>query len=118
MRLSLVSLLILAGCGGGGSPPSPPNPVGCTAAVQWEPSGERTDGTPMPVEEIAKFTIFVSNSPEIVEGALELEVDITDRHLTAWEVPDLRPGQHWFYMTVTDTEGRESTYSNVQGKQC
>ena len=113
--------LILYGCGGGGSsPPKPPDPViECDAIVIWGTPTERTDGTELLLEDIAKFTIYVNSEPSVEEISLERVVDIENMPATTqWEIPELSQGEHWFYMTVTDDEDRQSTFSNIKSKIC
>jgi len=112
------AFLILVGCGGGNSP-NPPDPtIGCDALVIWEIPVERTDGSELLIEDISKYSIFINKEPSVEETTLERVVDITDNALTQWNIPKLTEGEHWFYMTVTDDENRQSTFSNIIAKTC
>lgn len=113
-------LLIVYGCGGSGNkPPKPPDPsLECDAIVNWIIPTERTDGSELLPTDIDKFTIFINAEPGVNESTLERVVDIIDNSLTQWTVPELSEGEHWFYMTVTDIENRESTFSNELTKIC
>lgn len=113
--------LILVGCtqGGEGTYPNPPDPViECDALVTWEIPVERTDGSELLIEDIAKYSIFINKEPNVEKITLERVVDITDNALTQWKIPELSEGEHWFYMTVTDDENRQSTFSNIIAKTC
>lgn len=113
-------LLILMGCGkNGGDDPLPPIPeVLCDMTVIWEIPVERTNGSELLREDILKYTIFVNEKPGVDESTLELEIDITDQNLTQWRIDDVTEGEHWFYMTVTDRDNLESTFSNELQKDC
>lgn len=116
--LALIIPLLIAGCDrGGSSPPAPPT-VMCSAFLQWTAPTERMDGTALTVSELKSFTIFVSESPDPDDMLIELIVGITDVNLISWEVKNLTLAQHYFWVTVTDTDNRESAPSNVEDKQC
>ena len=110
--------MILAGCGGNGDKPKPPDPQICDALVTWESPKERTNGEEFTPNQISKYTLFISSEPDVETSSLEMEIDILDGFLTQWRVDDLSEGPHWFYMTVTDLEDRESTFSNLKTKTC
>lgn len=113
----LLPLLVLLGCeSGGDSPPEPPV-AECSAFLQWVAPTERADGTPLPLSELSKFTVYVSESPEPEDMLIEMIIDISDPNVISWEVFDLSH-QHWFWVTATDTENRESGPSNVVAKDC
>lgn len=116
--IPLVIALAVAGCGGGGSPPEPPVAIPCTAFLQWQAPASRMDGTAILPGELDKFTIFVSSSPAPADMLIVLVVDVEDGNLTSWEVKALSSSQHYFWVTVTDTESRESGPSNVEEKNC
>jgi hypothetical protein len=120
MKYWILVLLILSGCGGRGkNPPKPPDPkITCDMVVSWEIPVERTDGSELLIEDIAKYTIFVNEEQGVQESTLELEIDIMNQFLTQWRINKLDKGDHWFYMTVTDSENRESTFSNEIPKTC
>ena len=117
----LLVLVILAGCDGGAPVSSlaerPPQAT-CSAIVTWEPPAERTDGSELTKEELQKFTIYINRRDDVDENNLISIIDITDTDIVTWEVSDLTPGKKYFYMTVTDTDGRTSTFSNILSKLC
>lgn len=116
----IIPLLFLAGCSGGSSnaPPNAPPIVQCSAFLQWEAPTERADGTPLALSELSKFTIYISESPDPADMLIELVIDIADANMISWEVRNLTVAQHFFWVTATDTENRESAPSNVEDKQC
>ena len=117
-----VVALAVVGCGGGGnSPPKPPEPpteVECTASLQWVMPTERMDETPLTPGELEKLTIYVMESPEPRDELFLLIIEVTDVNLISWEIQDLELRDLYFSVRVTDTEGRESAHSNVEGKDC
>lgn len=121
-KLLLAPLLVLVGCGGGADTsafaPIPPSKKDCKAILTWERPIERTDGTEFAIDDIEKFTIYVNKIEDVNDRTLILVMDITDASIVTWEFSELTTGPNYFYMTVTDTEGRTSTYSNIKGKNC
>lgn len=76
------------------------------------------DGTHLSLSELDKFTIYVSESSNPDDMLIELVVDVVDQNLISWEVRNLTTKLHYFWVTATDTEGRESQPSNVEDKDC
>jgi hypothetical protein len=90
----------------------------CEALVSWEAPTQRTDGSDFTKEDISNFTLFINSEQSIDTITLERVIVIEDGYLVQWKVEYLTPGDHWFYMTVTDTEGNQSTFSNELVKNC
>lgn len=115
--LALLAVSLVAGCGkSGGGNPSPPS-VSCSATIVWEPPTERTSGQPLTLEELEKYTVYVSLRDSVEDQYIQQVIDV-DINLITLEVRDLGPGPHWFYMTVTDLDGITSTQSNSLGIIC
>jgi len=76
------------------------------------------DNTPLTLDELQKFTLYVNDAEGMEEARITLVVDLTDVYLIQWEIRNLPAGLHWFYMTATDTENRVSGYSNELSKFC
>jgi len=76
------------------------------------------DSTPLTLNELQKFTLYVNDAEGMEEARITLVVDLTDVYLIQWEIRNLPAGQHWFYMTATDTENNVSGYSNEVSKFC
>lgn len=68
--------------------------------------------------EVEKIVIYVSETPEARDEAFVLIVEVSDPHIVTWRIPNLEKSQWYFFVRVVDTEGRESAFSNSEGKQC
>lgn len=80
--------------------------------VTWNAPKERVDGTPLPIEEIEKYRLFID--PPGPKDMYPLDVPKTVdgfSHTT----PFVEDGDYCFWMTTIDTEGQESEES---GKVC
>lgn len=110
--LFLTLLVILAGCDSGSK-----SPKTCSATVVWEPPTETTDGHELRLEDIEKFTIYISSRFSVDPEDLISVNNITDPNTIVWEMR-VDKGRNYFYMTVTDKGGVVSTYSNIILKQC
>ena len=75
--------------------------------LQWEIPTERTDGTPLPLSEIAKYSLFVDEQLVIDD----ITPDSTSVTIT------VQSGQRCFKMNTTDTEDRLSPFSDVTCKE-
>ena len=106
--------LILVGCGDSEAIP----PADCSAILTWDPPLERTDGEVIDVDDLQKFTIYVSKKPSTDYDDIELSVDLDDVYLITWEVRNITRGKHWFYMTATDKDNNTSAFSNLLNKVC
>lgn len=79
---------------------------------------ERMDETPLATDELEKLTIYVMETPEPRDEMFLMIIEVTDVNLISWEIQDLELRDLHFSVRVTDTEGRESAFSNVRGKDC
>ena len=114
----LALILVLAGCGEGASTFSQPPQATCSATITWEPPTERTDGTPLTTAELKQYTIYVNRRDSVDTSTLVTIYEVSDTNIVTWQLDGLSKGQKYFYMTATDTEGRESTFSNIMSKLC
>jgi len=115
VRKWLPILILLVGCDGGSSTTPTSD---CIATVTWEVPTQRMDGTPILIADISKITIYMSEAPFTDDMYKELEVQILNPMLITWEIKNVDIGEHWFYLTITDTEDNTSAYSNILGKIC
>ena len=111
-------LFFLAGCGPGGSPPEPPSVADCTAFLQWEAPIKRMNGDLLLLSELSKFTIYVSESSDPADMLFELIIEVNDSNMISWEIRELTDSHHYFWVSATDTDNRESAPSNVEDKDC
>jgi hypothetical protein len=117
----LLVVPIFSSCGGGASTESLgflPEPATCSAVVTWEPPTETTDGTEISVEDISKFTIYINRRDDVTEETLVGIIDVMDTKQITYRIDNISKGRKFFYMTATDHEGNESTFSNILSKLC
>ena len=116
--LPVIFGLILLGCGEqDGSKADTPQT--CNVLVTWEPQLTRFNGHPISLEELKKYTIYVNLTKDPTkENTLILVADVTDMMARSWVLEGVHKGTIWVYLTVTDTEGRISPYSNVLNLVC
>ena len=76
-------------------------------ALNWIAPSEREDGTPISLAEIAGYRVYYGSST----GEYLNKVDITGSTANQAELSGLLPGTYYFVVTVFDTDGRESRFS-------
>jgi hypothetical protein len=114
--------LMLVGCGGGGGSdtsknisdvPAQEQPVDVDSAAQlsWTYPSKRADGSDLDLPEIATFRIYHTTDDDNFEESFEVNGDET-----ALIVEDLSEGEHYFAITVVDTNGLESDFSEPVSK--
>ena len=119
----ILAALTLMACNGGSPPPNapkppePPPPV-CEAFLSWTAPSERVDGTALNINELSKFTIYISWASGQQPEDIVAVVDIPDNYLVEWSISRNDPGTHWYYMTATDLDEQESAFSNEVNKEC
>jgi len=80
-----------------------------TATLSWEIPTTRADGTPLALSEIEGYRLYMgSTSTDLV-----MIVDLNDSAQTRYLVNGLASGSYFFSVTTYDTDGNESTYSNI-----
>ena len=114
--LVLIGLGLLVGCSGGDKTEDLPS--FCSALLSWGPPEFRMNGSPITVAELAKYTIYVNEEEGQDQSTLVMVIDVENSSMVAWVIESLPLTSHWFYLTVTDTEGRVSPYSNELPKNC
>ncbi len=118
-----LSPLMLVGCGGGGGSGA----AGSSAAQQvaaeevvterrsaklsWSLPSSRADGSPLELYEIEAFRIYHTTQDGSVEEVLEVPGDETQLDLSS-----LVEGTHLFAITVVDSNGLESDFSETVTK--
>lgn len=81
---------------------------GSTIHLSWDYPLERTDGSELEVYEIESFRVYQLDGNGDV-GA----VHVVDGLETEFDIPGLDDGEYRFAVTVIDTDGLESDYSQV-----
>ncbi len=111
-------LIILVGCESSAPPDDPDDPVQtCAATIVWEAPSLRQGGLPFLLEDIERFTIYVSEAVGQLEFDLLLVLDVTNPMATTHRIENL-PEQSYIYMTVTDTDGVVSPFSSEWSWDC
>jgi hypothetical protein len=83
-----------------------------SARLSWEIPSSRTDGSPLSLSEIAGYRLYMGQSSD----ALNMILDLNDSSIKSHTVKELSTGTYYFSVTTYDTEGNESTFSNIAVK--
>lgn len=83
-----------------------------TALLSWKIPTSRADGTALSLSEIDGFRIYMGQS----NNQMSLIMDLNDNSATSYSITDLKIGTYYFAVTTYDTEGNESTFSNIADK--
>jgi hypothetical protein len=78
-------------------------------SLAWVAPTTRTDGSSLDMSEIGGYKVYMGTT----EDNLEQVVDLADGSISDYVVEDLTTGDYYFAVTTYDTEGNESSYSNV-----
>lgn len=115
-------MLLLVGCNGGGDNTPPFNPTDpaptCTAVIDWEMPSTFVNGDQLLQSDLRRLTIYINEMPGMEQAHITRVEDLDDVYLIQWTVTDLPLGEHWFYMTITATNGEISGTSNELSKVC
>ncbi len=76
--------------------------------LSWSVPVEREDRSPLSLSEIAGYSIYYGPR----QGDYLNTIDINDGAAVSYTMSDLPVGTYYIVLTVRDTEGRESRYSN------
>jgi hypothetical protein len=83
-----------------------------SVALEWVPPSTRTDGSTLDLSEIAGYRVYMGTTSD----NLQQVVDLADNSINDYVVDNLDGGDYYFAVTTYDTEGNESSYSNVARK--
>jgi hypothetical protein len=81
-----------------------------SATLSWESPTQRADGSPL--MNLAGFKIYWGMDP----NGLSNSVTIANPGLTSFMIEQLVPSRWYFVATAFDTEGLESSFSNIASK--
>lgn len=84
-----------------------------SVSLAWAAPATRSDGAPLPLSEIAGYTLYYGSSL----GNYSSTLDIDDPISTSVTVTDLPLGTYYFVLTTRDTDGRESDQSSPAQRQ-
>ena len=87
-------------------------PVLDTATLSWVAPATRSDGSPLPLSELAGFKVYTGTAPD----TLSLLVDISDSSTTEYTVNDLEAGTHYYAVAAYNIYGTEGELSEVVSK--
>lgn len=107
-----LSPLMIVGCGGGGAAQQAATGGEYRSArLFWTIPSSRVDGSDLELYEIETFRIYHTTENGSVEEVLEVPGDETELDLSA-----LAAGTHLFAITVVDSNGLESDFSETVTK--
>ena len=114
--------MLLAGCPGGhnnGDSPGKPIPEPtCTAVASWEIPETFVNGDQLLHSDLQRLTIYINEASGMEQATITRVEELNDVYLIQWTIEQLPLGEHWFYMTITATNGEVSAYSNELSKVC
>ena len=84
-----------------------------TLSVGWVAPAARSNGDSLALSEIASYTVYFGTSV----GDYPYSVTIDNASTTNLDIPDFPLGTYYLVITVTDTQGQESGYSNIAVKE-
>lgn len=90
--------------------PAPANPATGSASLSWSQPTENTDGTAL--TDLAGYHIYYGTSA----GAWTSTITVLDATETSYVVSGLAPGTYYFAIVAFNSEGSDSTQSNVASK--
>jgi uncharacterized protein YfaP (DUF2135 family) len=109
----VVLVVVLAGCGGGGGQSALPGSTNGAGMLVWDAPSSNTDGSP--ATDLAGYKIYYGT----VSGNYTASIDVgnsTSIPLTTLSSSVPVSGLYYIAVTVYDTAGNESAYSNEISK--
>ncbi len=110
-----LTVSLLSACGGSSSTTSTTGTASqnlSTAegvSLSWTPPSARTDGSFLPLTELAGYRIYMGTSSDNMNPL----VDLNDDSVTSYTVNNLSAGSYYFAVSAYDTDGAESGYSEI-----
>ncbi len=78
-------------------------------SLNWTAPSTRSDGSPLDVSEIGGYQVYVGDTSD----SLQMEVDLNDGSAVSTTISGKPLGSYFVAITVYDTDGKTSSYSNV-----
>jgi hypothetical protein len=78
-------------------------------SLTWVAPSTRTDGSSLDMSEIGGYKVYMGTTDDNLEQVL----DLADSSISDYVVEGLATGDYYFAVTTYDTEGNESSYSNI-----
>ncbi|MEJ2453980.1 MAG: fibronectin type III domain-containing protein [Candidatus Thiodiazotropha sp.] len=106
---------LLSACGGSSSTTSTSGAASQNlstssgVSLSWTAPSARTDGTFLPLTELAGYRIYMGTSSDNLNPV----VDLSDDTVTSYTVDNLSAGSYYFAVSAYDTDGAESGYSEI-----
>jgi hypothetical protein len=85
-----------------------------STTLDWVAPSSREDGSTLALSEIEGYRIYMGDS----ESTMAPVMDINDHTATNYTLNEIPQGDHYFAVTVYDTEGTESGMSNIILRSC
>jgi hypothetical protein len=89
-----------------------PEPVVGSVSLAWTPPATRTDGSALDMSEIGGYKIYMGTTADDMQQVM----DLADSTITDYVMENLDSGDYYFAVTIYDTEGNESAFSNIAQK--
>ncbi len=111
----VLTATLLSACGGGSSTSSTSGAASQSlstssgVSLSWTAPSARTDGTFLPLTELAGYRIYMGTSSDNLNPV----VDLSDDTVTSYTVNNLSAGSYFFAVSAYDTDGAESGYSEI-----
>jgi hypothetical protein len=83
-----------------------------SVALAWVPPSTRTDGSSLDLSELAGYRVYMGTTA----SDLQQIVDLADSSINEYVVENLDSGDYYFAVTTYDTDGNESSFSNIAQK--
>jgi hypothetical protein len=106
---------LLSACGGNSSTTSTSGTASqnlstaSDVSLSWTPPSSRSDGSYLPLTELAGYRIYMGRSSDNMDPL----VDLRDDGITNYTVNNLSSGSYYFAISAYDTDGAESGYSEI-----
>jgi hypothetical protein len=111
----VIAVSLLGACGSNNATssnsPAATQPPGTAASINlsWNPPVTRTDGSYLPVGDLAGFRVYMGTS----SGNLTPYIDLDSGDINEFTIKNLSSGSYYFAISAFDTDGQESGLSQV-----